>query len=1015
MRFGVLGPVRAERDGSPLEISGARQRTLLALLLASPNRPVSGEALLDALWSDPPGTARQQLQNAVWSLRRALAEPDRITTTASGYVLHVARDELDAERFEGGLAAAAAEPDPVARAELLARALDEWAGEAAYDGLDVAPLWTEARRLGERRLQALEERLGLELDDGRTGEVLPEVAALAAAHPRRERFAELHVLALYRAGRQADALAAYAEVRRRLVDELGLEPGPALQQLHQAVLTNDASIAEAASTRRTRVPAELPADLRTVVGRDAEMTRLGELTASGGAAPAVVVVSGPPGVGKSSLTIHWAHRNRERFPDGQVFLHLGRAGQEPMSTEAALSHVVRSFGYAGELPEPIDELAALYRSLTADRAFLLVLDNASAIDQVLPLLPGAAADSAVLISSRHRLAALTARIGARLLDLDTLSSESSLELLHGLVGIGRCEQEPAAAEELAVLCGRLPLALGIAGASLASRPEESLAEYVDRLGADVLTTLAIEGDVHVTRTFHDSYAALDATAQRLFRMLGLLPGATFSARAAAAALDEPLAATRRVLDTLVARSLVRPVGGGRFTVHDLLKRYAEYLAGQRPDEHAATVERYLAWLTDALTCASDRLYWIPMRLPSMPDHPIAAEWICDESAALQWLDDEVSALREAVVLAGGIGRPETAAAFAIALPMRFWQGRHPGAWVEVVRAALRVVVEADHRRATAAVRRSLGVYHLSRIELDQAGREFSRALALCREVGWSEPEAVVLNNLGVVALIGGDPRGAYDQLRLALRVDESGILTLINLSAASFELGKLREAVDYAERGLERSQRQGLKRNLGNARRQLGEFDAATRVLQAALAGCRAEDDKRGETATIEIQARLSLDQGELRTAEELAHQTRMLARLHGFRDLEPRADLTLGEVALGDGALDEASRLFAGALDVASEIGLTGTAIEATLGLAATALAIDERPLARERADAALRAATAADYGLHVGRAHLCLARIAAAGGDADQARRHASDALSVFGDSEHPMVAEARELSGV
>lgn len=267
----------------------------------------------------------------------------------------------------------------------------------------------------------------------------------------------------------------------------------------------------------------------------------------------------------------------------------------------------------------------------------------------------------------------------------------------------------------------------------------------------------------------------------------------------------------------------------------------------------------------------------------------------------------------------------------------------------------------------------------------------------------------------MVALIGGDPRGAYDQLRLALRVDESGILTLINLSAASFELGKLREAVDYAERGLERSQRQGLKRNLGNARRQLGEFDAATRVLQAALAGCRAEDDKRGETATIEIQARLSLDQGELRTAEELAHQTRMLARLHGFRDLEPRADLTLGEVALGDGALDEAFRLFAGALDVASEIGLTGTAIEATLGLAATALAIDERPLARERADAALRAATASDYGLHVGRAHLCLARIAAAGGDADQARRHASDALSVFGDSEHPMVAEARELSGV
>ncbi|MGH3622994.1 MAG: BTAD domain-containing putative transcriptional regulator, partial [Sciscionella sp.] len=481
-----------------MAIGGPKQRTLLAALLLHAGHVVAVSQLLDMLWGDdPPKTATTQVQGLVSQLRRALT-PDcggysPLLTRHPGYLLEVAPGELDINVFDEQVAQARAD----AAAGRLAKAADElraalrvWRGPA-LGGIDAEEIvQVEVPRLRERYLAVLEERIEADLKLGRHADLVGECQALVAEYPFQERLRYQLMLALYRSGRQAEALEVFRQGRQILGDELGLEPGQGLRQLEQAVLLADPSldlaptVPMAAASNQVPVPAQLPADIADFTGRAKQVSEICDLLAAeqrdarNSAAIVLAAVSGKPGVGKTTLAVHCAHLLREEFPDGQLYVNLRGANAQPLAPAEVLERFLRALGLdGGAIPEDEQARGELYRSRLAGRRMLVVLDNAEREAQVRPLLPGTAG-SAVLVTSRVRLAGLP---GVRQLELDILEPEQAVELLGRLVGPERVAADPTVAERIAELCGHLPLALRVAGAKLTARPHWSLARLLGRL------------------------------------------------------------------------------------------------------------------------------------------------------------------------------------------------------------------------------------------------------------------------------------------------------------------------------------------------------------------------------------------------------------------------------------------------------------------------------------------------------------------------------------------------------
>ncbi|MFE7562502.1 BTAD domain-containing putative transcriptional regulator [Kitasatospora sp. NPDC057500] len=621
MEFRILGPLEVwTDDGRRARTEGAKQELMLGTLLLNAGSVVPVARLIDAVWDDePPATAHRQIRNLAGLLRRKLAAahdgPPVLLTDGPGYRIAPNGHQVDALAFAHRVSVArrlAERGEPAAAVQEFRSALGLWRGPV-LDGLSGSLLAAGSVALNELRLTAWENCLDLEAELGRHRQTVPELTALVAEHPLRDRFVTQLVRALHRAGRQADGLAAYRRFARQLADELGLDPGPELQLLHQELL-KDGPAAQAARPPRARQhlprPAQLPPALATFVGRRAELGALDGLTdpagSTGSAGSAVAagigVVTGGAGTGKTALAVHWAHQVRERFPDGQLHVNLrGYAFGPPLTPYEALARFLRALGTDREqIPGTIDESAALYRSLLADRRVLILLDNARNAEQVRPLLPGSAA-SLALVTSRDGLAGLTACDGARRLVLDVLPRSEAVELLARITGAHRTRAEPRAAAELAAACGHLPLALGIAAVRLAERPHRTLVEHAAELrdAEDRLTALQIDGDATsaVRVAFDLSYRALQPTAQRLFRLLGLAPGSCISTAAAAALSGSAPAETRPVLEHLAAAHLLDPAGPDRYRMHDLLRCYAAERAAAetRPDDRAAARERLRSW------------------------------------------------------------------------------------------------------------------------------------------------------------------------------------------------------------------------------------------------------------------------------------------------------------------------------------------------------------------------------------------------------------------------------------
>lgn len=702
--LGLLGPLYVVRDGMPTEVSAAKQRAVLAALLVNANRVVPTDELIEMVWDGtPPPTAGVTMRNYVRRLRLALGPRigSPIVTRDGGYQIEVADDELDLLAFTSlcGIGRTAARSGDWRQASAaLGRALDLWRGRPLADVPSKILQRDEVPRLWELRLQALEWRNEADLHQGNYDRLFPELQVLTAQHPLRERFQLQLILALYRCGRQAEALEAYQRARRKLLDEIGIEPGRDLRELQQKILAGDASVAtpmrqpsagwmataaptvsgtaprEPAQPGGVRVrpartiiaPRQLPAAMPRFVGRKDELsllTGLQKAVADGQGAPAVAAVVGTAGVGKTVLAVYWAHQVADHFPDGQLYADLQGYGPsgKPMTAEQAICGFLEAFGVTAEqIPAGLDAQAALYRSVLVGKRMLVLLDNACDADHVRPLLPGSPGCLA-LITSRKNLAALAVTEGAQLLTLGPLAQAEARALLDGWLGAKRVAAEPETVGELTEptgLCAGLPLALSIVAARIARRPDLPLASLASELrdSACLLDALdAGEERASIRTVFSWSCRHLTPCAARTYRLLGLHPGPDISAAAVASVAGMSRAQARLALAELVRMHMLSEHAPGRFAFHKLLHAHAaeQARAHDSEQERSDAIRRMLDhYLHTALT--ADR--WLhsavdPVTL-AMPHPGVEPIRLTSRDEALAWLEAEqrvlVAVISEAV-------------------------------------------------------------------------------------------------------------------------------------------------------------------------------------------------------------------------------------------------------------------------------------------------------------------------------------------------------------------------------
>ncbi|MFF3222369.1 BTAD domain-containing putative transcriptional regulator [Nocardia suismassiliense] len=1001
LEFLILGPLCVRSLGVEVPLGGMRQRKMLALLLLNANRTLPVERLVDDLWDDPPQSARQQIHNSIGHLRRTLARVSggvQIATTAAGYQFNVREDAVDTYQFQvrsSDAVQAAAEGRIDDAVELYLSALELWRGDALVD-IDCPAVASAASKLNEQRLVAIENLMSLRLRAGDSSSVVGDLRELVTEHPLRESLRGSLMVALYRSGRHVDALATYDEGRRFLAEELGLEPGPDLRELHAEILSGAVEVGAPAiertpipptvdetppvqpvapSLEATTIPSPvqvsgkcfLPPDTREFTGRAAEISRLCDETRQ--AQPAALVISaidGMGGVGKTAIAVHLAHRVADDYPDGQYFLDLHgfSSGTRPVAPEQALDTLLRASGLAPErIPANLEERSALWRSQLAGQRAILVLDNASDAAQVRPLLPGTPG-VLVIVTSRRKLAALD---GAVPVSLDVLSQEDAVALFDQIAdtqpGVDEIEDIATVVE----LCGRLPLAIRIAAARLRDRKGWTVADLIDRLDTHSRRARFLQvDDRNVMAVLKLSYRYLSKQTQQIFRLLSLHPGSDFDAYSTAALTGVSFDDAEYCLEMLFELNLLRQDTVGRFYYHDLVRDCAFKLlteagAADEWDEARQSLFDYYihsaySWCSHfgdgayLMTHFSDGVYLMtPHGFPA----PRNLREVSSHQDAARALASEYSNLVAVCKFAAANGYDSHAWQLICILQPYLKLSGYGDIAFSLFQDGLQSARAADDKCGQSACLHGLAIACLERRSNAEAQELLQQAIKLSRELGDRVREMAQLVSLGV-AYFNDDRLDEAQSTLLAAEamadcsaVQSLRVRVLNNLGVVCRDLGRIDESLDYLHRAAAESAAENGSRiqplivwNIGLAFHLQGNHQLAIEQFELAYGVSVLANYRFGEVLALIGLCTARRSQGDLVAAIDHGRLALIISREFGLRILECESLCALGEVAVSMESLDTAEREFKQAAERANRYQYPRYVARAMEGLAHVASA---------------------------------------------------------------------------
>jgi DNA-binding SARP family transcriptional activator len=966
-------------------VNSGPQRALLARLAFGAGAVVGQDELVDLLWPrHAPENAASLLQSRVTRLRRLLepaGSPGSVVVGGgAGYRLALDEADLDLLTFRE-LTTRAARAEPESALALLSDAVALWRGETDVESMASNPLYVA---VSNEYVGAVRAFATLARDLGEPEEALERLRGLAN---RDELDEPLHVeliRTLGAAGRQAEALAAYGRIRSALAERLGVDPGERLRTAHLEILRRQSTPHQSADARDNRqqgsaaqqeaervVIQQAPSAPPDFVGRADELATIcTALGRPGALSSRVVLINGIAGVGKTALALTAAHRLRDAYPDGQLYADLRGSDTTTPAPLQVLGRFLRALGVPGRrIGTDETEAAALLRSELADRRMLLLLDNAQDAAQVRPLLPGAGR-SDVIVTGRRQLPDLTA---AEVVSLEPLAHEDAVALITSTSRMSRLDTDTEGLDALAEACARLPLALRIAGARLATRREWTVADLARRLydRNRRLTELSL-GESSVLNSFQLSYADLAPDAQRAFRLCSLHPGDDFSADSTAALLDLPTATADRVLEDLLGANMLLQQAKNRYRFHDLLGLYARRLLAGDTESEAARIRLY-EWYAATVTAAVDSVHPQLVRLSGSPE---AGDVFESEAAALDWLDDELPALLAVVQESERSGDRSLAWRIADQLRGYFLLRRDVDGWLRAAQAGMAAATAAGddlaqvamlinrgqalgavgrdedalsdclagHALAVAVGRPTAAAYlahqvgwlQLERGKLDDAELWMSRALELTDDEPYGHVRAIALNGLGMVRLYQGTLQEAAD------------------LFAAALEAGKY---------GLETSALT-IRGNLASALLQSGATDRAAELLSELMATYHRRSHFRGELSTLDDWARLHSQRGDGAAALQAALRAHELANVVRDPKAQAQTASTVAQAHLTLGDAPAAIEWIGACLTIAR-----GTypylEAEALLALADARLATGDQTAAVSAAEQAASIATSCGFRL--------------------------------------------------